>query len=168
VPISTITIVEAHEPPWLDVARELFAEYGRSIANVAACSLRHQGFDTELSGLPGKYAPPPRGRGCMLLALDGAEVCGCIALRPEPSVGPDVCEMKRMYVRPTHRRSGTGRLLAGAVLAQALLLEYRSMVLDTAKVMLPAIALYRSLGFVERERYNGDPDPDTIWMTLAL
>lgn len=172
----SIRIVDAHAPPLIDAARAIFAEYGKSIENVAACSLRHQGFSDELAGLPGLYAPPPRGRGCMLLAFDGGtalqsrdvEPIGCIALRPAPGLPDHVCEMKRMYVREAARGRGVGRLLAEALLDRARRLGYREMVLDTATIMTPAIALYRSLGFVERERYNSDPDPETLWFMKGL
>lgn len=176
--MSTPTfIVDAHEPPRLDRARAIFAEYGRSIENVAACSLRHQGFNDELASLPGLYAPPPRGRGCILLAYSAGttpagcapgEPIGCIALRPAPGMPNDTCEMKRMYVRESARGRGAGRLLAEELIARARALGYARMVLDTAKVMLPAIALYRSLGFEECERYNSDPDPETLWFSVRL
>lgn len=169
-----VRILDAHEGPLLEQARDIFAEYGRSIADVAACSLRHQGFSAELAALPGLYAPPPRGRGCMLLALsdgralDLPEVLGCVALRPAPGLPDDVCELKRMYVRPAARGLGVGRELAAHVLERAGALGYREMVLDTARSMHPAIALYRSLNFTERDRYNADPDPDTLWFHRVL
>ena len=172
-------IVHAHAAPLLESARRLFAEYAASIARVAACSLEHQGFDAELATLPGLYAPPT---GCMLLAIHSSApdspalyteppdhtILGCIALRPLPKLGPAVCEMKRMYVRPAARRLGLGIALGDRLIAEARAAGYKLMKLDTSDTMLPAIALYRSLGFVECPRYNDDPMTDTVWLDKPL
>lgn len=159
-------IADAHTPPLLDLARSLFAEYARSIADIAACSLQHQQFDAELAGLPGKYAPPA---GCMLLALDDRDqAVGCIALRPLPDLGPGICEMKRLYVRPSTRGLGIGEALCRELLARAARAGYAVMKLDTAPQLTAATRLYRRLGFTDCQPYNDDPDPHTIWMERSL
>ncbi|MGH9791854.1 MAG: GNAT family N-acetyltransferase, partial [Candidatus Acidiferrales bacterium] len=71
------------------MAKRLFAEYARTLD----VDLGFQDFERELRELPGEYAAP---RGCLLLALDGDEAGGCVALR---DLGGAVCEMKRLYVR---------------------------------------------------------------------
>lgn len=164
---ASITILHASTGPALAQARELIVEYGRSIADVAACSLEHQGFEREVATLPGRYAPP---RGRLLIAtLDGLPA-GCIALRPLDDLGPDVCEMKRMYVRPDARGDGLGRLLAERLIEEARTIGYRTMKLDsdTDSRFAAALRLYRSLGFTDCENYNADPDPKTVWMELSL
>jgi len=92
-------------------------------------SLCFQSFDAELACLPGDYAPP---RGAFVLARQagGEELLGCVALRPVPG-SPDLCEMKRLYVRPAGRGSGLGRKLALAAMDQARHLGYRRICLDT-------------------------------------
>ncbi|HSR82479.1 MAG TPA: GNAT family N-acetyltransferase [Hyphomicrobiaceae bacterium] len=111
----------------------------------AGVSLCFQDFDAEVASLPGNYAPP---RGTMLLARQagGDDFLGCVALRPVPD-RPDLCEMKRLYVRPGQRGSGLGRTLALAVMAEACRLGYRRICLDTLPGMTAAQALYRALGF---------------------
>jgi ribosomal protein S18 acetylase RimI-like enzyme len=79
-----------------------------------------------------------------------------VALRP---LGSDSCEIKRMYVRPAFRGRGVGRLLAEQALAAAVAAGYRRACLDTLSSMTGAIALYRSLGFVEVEPYYHNPLP---------
>lgn len=172
-------IVHAHAAPLLEPARRLFAEYAQSIAHVAGTSLQHQGFDAELATLPGLYAPPT---GCILLAVKppvatsapitaeppDSALLGCIALRPLPHLGPGVCEMKRMYVRPAARRLGLGKALGDRLIAEARSARYKLMKLDTSDTMLPAIALYRALGFIECPRYNDDPMTDTVWFEKHL
>jgi GNAT superfamily N-acetyltransferase len=162
-----IQIIDASRGPELEQCRDLIREYGQSIADVAACSLEHQRFDEELAGLPGRYAPP---RGRLLMAMADGQPAGCIAMRPLDKVGIGVCEMKRLYVRPTVRGGGLGRLLVERLLDEARREGYRVMKLDTDThpKFHAAIALYRGVGFVECERYNADPDPKTLWFERRL
>lgn len=159
-----VTIRAADSPADLDAARELFREYAASLP----FSLDYQGFDTELAALPGKYAPPG---GRILLAWEGSTPLGCIAVRPLAALDDDaapVCEMKRMYVRPTARGLGVGRALGKELLRVARAAGYATMKLDTESDFAAAVALYRSLGFAECPRYNDDPMPNTIWMSIML
>lgn len=160
-----VTIVDAHLHPHLSTCRALFAEYAVAIDSACGASLAQQGFSTELDNLPGKYAPP---RGRMLLALRDGQPIGCAALRPLPNLGPSVCEMKRMWVRPAARGQGVGRMLANRLLSDAAAAGYTLMKLDTSAGFTEAIALYRSLGFVECPRYNDDPMADTLWFERPL
>lgn len=146
-------------------ARELFAEYAASLG----FSLAYQGFQAELDGLPGAYAPPS---GALLLALVDGEVVGTVALR---RLSSDACEMKRLFVRPASRglrlANGTsiGRALTMAVVDRARALGYRRLRLDTiAGKMDAAIALYRSLGFVEVAAYYASPVPGTLFFEKLL
>lgn len=139
-------------------ARALFSEYAASLS----FSLCFQGFNEELASLPGKYSPPG---GRLLLAYEGAGAVGCIALRP---IGPGVCEMKRLYVRPQCRRTGLGRALAVRLIGEARAIGYARMRLDTTQDMTAAQGLYRSLGFYPIERYNDDHPEHTIWMEMDL
>ncbi|WP_422000169.1 GNAT family N-acetyltransferase [Reyranella sp.] len=149
----------------LDAIRSLFAEYAASLG----FSLGYQGFDAELAGLPGKYAPP---EGALLLARADGRAAGAVALRP---LEPGICEMKRLYVRPDFRGLrgpdglSLGRTLTHRIVEEARSRGYRSLRLDTiAGKMDAAIRVYRSMGFVDIPPYYPSPVPGTTYLELAL
>ena len=114
--------------------------------------------EAELAALPGGYD-------AILVARDGEEIVGCVALRP---LEGGACEMKRLYVRPSARGSGTGRALVEASIARARELGYSTMRLDTLARMDAARGLYLSLGFRPVERYNDNPIEGTLFFELPL
>jgi putative acetyltransferase len=142
----------------LQQARRLFEEYAASL-DVDLC---FQGFQRELDTLPGSYAPPA---GRLLVARQDGEVAGCIALRP---LDPGICEMKRLYVRPAFRGSGLGRMLIDRIIEEARSIGYRQMRLDSLPSMIPAIGLYRRLGFRDIPSYGKNPVDGAVFLELPL
>jgi len=138
--------------------RELFTEYQRALG----VSLCFQGFDAELAGLPGDYAPP---RGRLVLAHVGGKPAGCAALRP---LFHRDAEMKRLYVRPAHRAAGLGRLLALHIIGEARALGYETLKLDTLPQMTAAQRMYEKLGFRDTAPYNDNPVNGVRFMALDL
>ena len=148
-------------PADIPVVRSLLLEYGQSLS----FNLCFQSFDQELAGLPGDYAPPS---GRLLLAEVEGQPAGCVALHPLAG-SADICEMKRLYVRPGFRGLQLGLQLVNAVVAAARRIGYRKMRLDTVgPVMQHAVALYRQLGFREIPPYRENPQPGTLYMELDL
>src|SRR4051794_28942031 len=142
----------------IPVVRALFLEYHAAIG----VDLCFQGFDAELAGLPGAYAPPG---GALLLAWQNDEAVGCAALRP---FSDDIGELKRVYVRPAERGTGLGRALVEELLSRAASAGYAAIRLDTLPGMEAAIALYETLGFVDIEPYTQTPVPGARFLELRL
>jgi putative acetyltransferase len=137
-----------------DALRTLFSEY--------FAWLGPEGWFNDVEA---ELAALPDGYDAILLARDGEEIIGCVALRP---LGDGTCEMKRLYVRPFGRGTGVGRALVEASIACGRNLGYATMRLDTLPRMNAARALYLSLGFREIERYNDNPIEGVLFFELSL
>ena len=144
----------------LDAAQDLFAAYALSLP----VNLDYQGFGSEVTDLPGKYATP---RGELLVAWDEANrPVACVGLRPLEN--DEVCEMKRLYVLPEARSFGLGKSLTVAVIEAAKSRGYSSICLDTLATMATAASLYERMGFRRIEPYYGPTPAGTIFMALDL
>ena len=155
---TKIRIIRAQSPDEIDEVRRLFREYEQFLG----VDLCFQSFEEELAGLPGKYGPPD---GVLLMATDGRQSAGCVALR---KVENGICEMKRLYLRPQYRARGVGRLLAERILSEATALGYSVMRLDTLDKLKAAMGLYEAMGFRRREPYYGNPLPGVVYWELDL
>jgi len=151
-------ILAAGSAEELDAVRALFREYAQGVAEPCCFA----GFERELAGLPGEYAPPP---GALLLARDGSDAAGCVALRRHD---PESGEMKRLYVRAPWRGAGLGRALGLAAIGAAREAGYARLLLDTLPKMTEAIALYGTLGFRPTGPYSATPTPGAIFFELPL
>jgi ribosomal protein S18 acetylase RimI-like enzyme len=136
----------------------------RAYAGALGVDLAFQGFEAELTGLPGAYVPPD---GALLVAVSaGGEAVGCVGVRKLAE--PGVCEMKRLHVAPHARGTGLGRALAEAAIEAASRAGYAVMRLDTLPAMATAQGLYRRLGFEVTPAYYETPVAGTIFMRKTL
>ena len=157
--VKDFSFAQAESPAQIAQARELFLEYAQSLG----FSLCFQNFDQELANLPGDYAPP---EGRLLLAEYAGQIAACVALR---KLEDNICEMKRLYLRPQFRGKGLGRILADRIIAEAREIGYGRMRLDTVEpVMQDAVAMYRKLGFREIAPYRKNPIAGALYMELLL
>ena len=104
--------------------------------------------------------------GGVWLAEDEGVLVGCIALRAVR--GRPVCgEIKRLYVRQSHRGQGLADKLLDALESCAREFGYEWLYLDTAADMKAAARFYEKKGFERCERYNHNPQA-AIFMRKRL
>ncbi len=154
-----VKLIQAISSEEIEAIKSLFIEYAESL-NFSLC---FQDFDKEIESLPGKYSPP---EGSLILAKIENEFAGCIALK---KIEDGICEMKRLYVKPSHRGKQIGKILVEKIISDAKEIGYKSMRLDTVEgKMDSAIALYKEFGFKKIEKYYTNPEPHTLYMELLL
>lgn len=90
---------------------------------------------------PAQFDPPD---GAFVVARLGRHPVGCGGLRRHDERS---AELKRIYVRPTHRRRGLASALLAELEARAHSAGYRRLVLETGAVQPEAIALYERHGY---------------------
>jgi ribosomal protein S18 acetylase RimI-like enzyme len=150
----TIRLEPALSPADIEAVRILFREYADSLG----VDLGYQGFEDEVSHLPGDYAPPS---GTLLLARDGDLAVGCVGVR---AIDDHIAEMKRLYVRPTARGTGLGRILTETAMDFCVRHGYERLRLDTLPQMTRAQELYRQLGFETIAPYRFSAVDGTVYM----
>lgn len=155
--VQMLEVIEA-KPDQVNAIRELFLEY----ANSLEFDLGFQGFQSEIDSLPGNYSAP---KGCVLLALKNSELAGCVALKP---IDEEICEMKRLFVRPKFQGHGIGRTLVQKILKRAADMGYGKIRLDTVPSMRAAIEMYRAFGFYSIPAYRENPVPGTSYLERTL
>ena len=158
--------VETNED--LEVVKQLFTVYADYIFELLsphslplAERLRTKALN-EANNLPGEYVLP---KGCILLAEYEDKIAGCITLS---EIAGNICELKRLYVKPQFRRIGIGRKLTEAIIKKATQLQYKRMRLDTNSLFVGAKPLYRSFGFAETGHIEGSPLKNSVHMELIL
>ena len=153
-----IIVRQAEFPQDTAAVLEIWHEF---IAN-SPVNLDYQGNDAELANLPGKYSSP---EGCVLLADRRGEIEGCVAFR---KVSSDICEMKRLYVRPAARGSHGGQRLVERLIKEARIAGYLEMRLDVMEKSVSARKLYEAFGFVPAAPISFNPVPGASFLGLLL
>ena len=91
--------------------------------------------------------------GFLVATADGEPVaCGGVQ-----RIDDTTAEIKRMWVSGDMRGRGLGRAMLTELETLAAALGYQRVVLDTNSALTEAIAMYRSGGYAEIERYNDNP-----------
>lgn len=146
--MSDIEIVEATTPSQLRAVAALFRDYllwmRRTYARTPSAIDEHfeeNEWASELADLKGHYGAP---YGAIMLALVDGVAAGCVVAR---GIGDDVCEMRRLFVRPAFRNLGLGRCLTKRLSQAALARGYKSMRLETGPLQPAAHQVYQSMGF---------------------
>jgi len=143
----------------LDIVRELFREYEKELAE----DICFQSFEEELNHPLKKYGFPD---GDLILAYWNDEVAGCIALTKMKDA--EVCEMKRLYVKPEFRKNKIGRILIEELLGSAKERNYKRMRLDTFSKLESAVHLYKKYGFENISSYYNNPLTGIVYTEKQL
>ena len=106
----------------------------------------------EAEAMPtGSFAPPD---GTFLVGeVDGVAVA-CGGLRRCDEAPPGTGELKRMYVEPSYRGRGLGRVLLAALEAEAIRLGYERLWLETGTAQPEALHLYETSGWTPIPKYG--------------
>ena len=139
-------------------ARYCVAEY------VAELNRRSErGFDPSVgaTALPHEVRPPA---GRFFVVYLHGEAIGCGAVKHHAGAPT---EIKRMWIAPAARGLGLGRRLLEELEACALASGARVARIETSAVLVEALGLYRSTGWVEVPAFNDEPFADH-WFEKAL
>jgi DNA-binding MarR family transcriptional regulator/GNAT superfamily N-acetyltransferase len=149
-----ITSIDPEHPD----AQYCLAEY------VAELNRRSQrGFDPSVgaTALPHEVRPPA---GDFFVAYLHGQAIGCGAVKHHADAP---AEIKRMWIAPTARGLGLGHRLLERLETCARAAGARVAHIETSGVLVEALSLYRSTGWVEVPAFNEEPFADH-WLEKAL
>jgi GNAT superfamily N-acetyltransferase len=153
-PAAAITSLDPEHPD----AQYCLAEY------VAELNRRSErGFDPSVgaTALPEEVRPPA---GEFFVAYLRGDAVGCGAVKHH---GGEPAEIKRMWIAPAARGLGLGRRLLERLEACALAGGARLAHVETSAVLVEAISLYQSTGWLEVPAFNDEPFADH-WFEKVL
>jgi GNAT superfamily N-acetyltransferase len=87
----------------------------------------------------------------VILLLDGGQAVACAGFK---RYGEGTAEIKRVFTRPAYRGQGCAGKVMAALEQRAAEQGYSRLILETGRMMAPAVALYESLGYRRIENYG--------------
>ena len=105
---------------------------------------------------------PPAGQFFVAYLHDQAIACGAVKHHAD-----EPAEIKRMWIAPQARGLGLGRRLLETLEACALAGGAQVAHIETSAVLTEALALFRSVGWVEVPAFNDEPFAD-YWFEKRL
>lgn len=151
-------ITRAIFPSDLETVLEIYREYIDS----TTVDLSFQGNEKEFLCLAAKYSTE---RSQIFLAHRSSEVIGCAAFREHTE---DICELKRLYVRPAGRGAGIGVALLEHVIRVSSAIGYKKICLDVLPEFKAARRIYKTRGFVKHDPIAINKVPGTDFLALEL
>jgi len=129
--------------------------------------IAHAAATVELTDMARAYGGA---RSPYLVAIRADVILGGGGIRPLDGGPGDVCELRKMYLRPEARGNGVGRMLVEACLQAAVERNYRECYLETISTMTRAHHLYESQGFVRVSQRRGSSGGSrcNIWYNKTL
>jgi len=98
------------------------------------------GTDADLDDIEREY----RGGAFDVLLDDVGEIVGTVGLYRIDAI---TCELRKMYLDPSHRGRGLGRALLEHALSRAAAIGFRRVELETSSKLPVALAMYERYGF---------------------
>lgn len=137
---------------------------------IARCNSDHPDFVALYQKLDAenvtRYGPLPsfhtqlnkvEGLATVVIVYDGQEAIGCGCFRP---MNDRECELKRMFVRPSHRGTTVATMILSELEVWAAASGFRKMLLRTGNRQPEAIRFYQRMGYSSIPpfgQYIGDP-----------
>ena len=127
-----------------EVAKKLIREYSE-IKGAENCFVS---LDKELADLGTYYKG-----GALLIGLEDDKPVSTIAIK---RVDDDICEAKRLYIKPDYRGKGYARILMNEMLERSRKLGFKEVTFTTKpEVMSIGYGLYKRMGFEEVKCEDG-------------
>ncbi|WP_317054913.1 GNAT family N-acetyltransferase [Roseovarius rhodophyticola] len=142
--MTRIHLSQIETPDQINAVRDLvreFFDFALTQDPDAGKAHAFDGLEDQLAALPGMFAPPSGG---FLLATVGEAPAGCVAFFGHDA---QICEVKRMYVRPEFRGLHLGETLISNLISMARTQGYQKIILDTFHTLKAAQHLYEKAGF---------------------
>lgn len=141
-----------------DACKEIISEYLETLG----IDLAYMDVAKEFSSIEQKYAG---NEGVLILAIAELQPIGCVGVR---RIDAEIAELKRLYVRASHRGGKIGLTLLNKALEEAHSLGYKKIRLDVIPTLQKAKELYLSMGFCEIPAYFNNPIQGTTFMEKDL
>ena len=127
-----------------EIIKELFEEYSQ-IKGAESCFVS---FDKEMNNLEEFYQG-----GTMLVGYEDDRPVACIAIK---KIDDDICEAKRLFIKPEFRGKGYARKMLGTMLDKSEEIGFREVTFTTKpSVMQIGYELYKRMGFEEVSEKDG-------------
>lgn len=127
-----------------EVVKNLFKEYSQ-IKGAESCFVS---FDKELADLNTFYKG-----GVLLVGYEDEKPIACIAVK---MIDDNICEAKRLFIKPEYRGNGYARIMLDTMLAKAKALGFKEVTFTTKpSVMQIGYGLYKRMGFEEISENDG-------------
>ena len=105
-------------------------------------------FDRELDDLGSFYSG-----GSLLVGFEHDKPAACVAVK---KLNDNICEAKRLYIKPEYRGNGYARIMIDAMLEKAKELGFSEVTFTTKpSVMQIGYGLYKRMGFAETAEEDG-------------
>jgi GNAT superfamily N-acetyltransferase len=156
--IATMQTTTRPADPAADASQKLIRAME---AEIEATYADDMGSIHSVGASPEEMTPPD---GDFLVVYEGTRPVGCGGLK---RLDDRTCEVKRMYVLPSHRGHGLSGQLLEALEARAIELGFTRSRLDTGLRQAAAKHLYERSGYVEIPDYNGNTQA-SYWFEKEL